>query len=381
MKKKFEKAIKELDQYKKKDYQFKEENILGSMCTEPHEIAKKAYINFIETNLGDPKLFPGTRQIEEKYIDFLKKLLHSQNRSYAVNGSGGTESNITAMWIAKNISQKKEIIVPESAHFSFKKIETLMDIKIKPIKINKNFQTDIEDLKEKIDKNTCAVVAIAGSTETGSIDNIKEISNICNEKNVFLHVDAAFGGYIIPFMEKLGYDVNLFDFRLKGVNTISIDAHKMGCSVIPIGSLVVKDKKYLEKISVKTPYISTIKQSNLLGTRPGGAVVAAYAVSKYLGFEGYKKIVKKCLHNTKFLVEKVNDIGLEILTKPETNVVSIKLKNPEKAEEKLAYYRYKVNNMRRLSAIRIVCMPHVTRKGIKRFIPILEKVCKKCGEI
>ena len=373
--------INKLDKYKKKDYKFKNGNILGSMCTEPLEISKRAYIKFIETNLGDPKLFPGAQILEEKYIDFLKKLLNAPNKSTAVIGSGGTESNITGMWLAKNISQKKEMIVPESAHFSFKKIETLMDMKTIPIKLNNKFQTDEKDLKKNINKNTAAVVAIAGTTETGSIDNIKEISDICTDEHIYLHVDAAFGGYIIPFMEKLGIKVNIFDFRLKGVDSISIDAHKMGCSVIPMGALVVKDKKILKKISVETPYISSEKQAGILGTRPGGAVASAYAVSEYLGIEGYKEIVKKCINNTKYLKEKIEDIGLNLLTEPVTNVIPIKLKNPDKIEKKLTKEGYKVNNMRRLSSIRIVVMPHVTKKVIDKFLPVFEKVLRENHEI
>ncbi len=351
------------------------------MCTEPHEISKKAYIKFIETNLGDPKLFPGTQSLEEKYIDFLKKLLNAPKNAYAVIGSGGTESNITAMWLAKNKSQKKEMIVPESAHFSFKKIETLMDMKTIPIKLNNKFQTDVKDLKKNINKNTAAVVSIAGSTETGSIDNIKKISEICKEEHIFLHVDAAFGGYIIPFMEKLGYKTNLFDFRLKGVDSISIDAHKMGCSVIPMGALIIRNKEILKKISVETPYISSERQAGILGTRSGGAVASAYAVSKYLGIKGYKKIVKNCIQNTKYLKEKIENIGLNLLTEPVTNVIPIKLKNPDKIENKLSGIGYKVNNMRGLSSIRIVVMPHVTRQVINEFFPIFEKVLRENHEI
>jgi len=375
------KIIELLDKYKKRDYKFKKGNILGSMCTEPHEISKKAYVKFIETNLGDPKLFPGTQILEEKYIDFLKKLLNAPKKSTAVIGSGGTESNITAMWLAKNISQKKEMIVPESAHFSFKKIETLMGMKSIPIKLNNKFQTNVKDLKKNINKDTAAVVAIAGSTETGSIDNIEEISEICLDEHIFLHIDAAFGGYIIPFMEKLGIEINLFDFRLKEVDSISIDAHKMGCSVIPMGALIVRDKEILKKISVETPYISSKNQAGILGTRPGGAVASAYAISKYLGFEGYKKIVEDCLDNTKYFKEKIENIGLNLLTEPVTNVIPIKLKNPDKIEKKLSEHSYKVNNMRRLSAIRIVVMPHVTRKVIDKFFPVFEKILKENHEI
>ena len=67
---------------------------------------KKAYIKFLETNLGDPELFPGTKKIETKLIDYIKKLLNAPRLSTGQIVTGGTEGNITAMWIAKKISGK-----------------------------------------------------------------------------------------------------------------------------------------------------------------------------------------------------------------------------------------------------------------------------------
>jgi tyrosine decarboxylase/aspartate 1-decarboxylase len=338
-------------------------------------------LEFLETNLGDPELFPGTRKIESEYISFIKNLLNAQKTATGIIGSGGSESNITAIWIAKNLSRKKEIIVPESAHFSFEKIGSLMDIKITYIPLNKNYTIDIEILKKKINNKTAAIIGLAGSTELGTIDLIPEIGEICYEQNIFLHVDAAFGGFVIPFLKDLGYEVNDFDFKLRGVSSISIDAHKMGYSAIPLGALIIRNKKWLDEISVETPYISIKKQAGVLATRSGGPVAAAYAVAKYLDKDGYKSLVKKCMDNTHYMERKINDLGLNFIIKPTMNVLGIKIKNPTKLVNKLIYYGWRVNKMKRLSAIRIVIMPHVTKKIIDDFIPDLEKACKEIGEI
>ena len=375
------KILSELEYYKNKDFSFKNGQILGSMCTNPHNISKKAYIKFLETNLGDPNLFPGTKEIEKKYFKFIKNLLNAPSKSDIITGSGGTESNITAIWIFKNLSKKREIIIPKSAHFSFKKIASLMDIKLKIISLDKNYCMDVKKIKNKINTNTAAIIGIAGSTELGTIDKIPEIGDICYDENIYFHIDAAFGGYIIPFLKKLRYDLPDFDFKIKGVSSISIDAHKMGCSVIPIGCLVIRNKEWLEKISVKTTYISCDEQAGILGTRPGAAVAGAYAISKYYGIKGYKKIVKMCMNNTFYLENKIKKIGLNLITKPVTNVIAIKLKNPNKIEKELTKMGWKVNHMKDLSAIRIVLMPHVTRKIIDAFIQDLKNVCKKNNEI
>ena len=378
---KIKKILSELEDYRKKDFTFSSGQILGSMCTEPHTIAKKAYIKFLNTNLGDPELFPGTKELENKLIYFFKNLMNAPKNATVIFGSGGTESNITAIWLAKNLSKKKEIIIPQSAHFSFDKIKSLMDIKIVSIPLNNNYCIDITKLRKKINKNTAAIVGIAGSTELGTIDPIPEISELCFDEKIFLHIDAAFGGFVIPFLKDLGHNVPDFDFKLKGIGTISIDAHKMGCSAIPLGALILKESKWLDEISIETPYISSKKQAGILATRSGGPVAAAYAVTSYLGQDGYKKIVKNCLDVTNYTADKLEKIGLTLVTKPTMNVIGVKMKHTSLVVNELTKLGWKVNKMQRLSAIRIVLMPHVNKKIIDKFIPDLEKVCKKVGEI
>ena len=379
--KKYKTIIRELEKYQNKDFSFSSGQILGSMCTQPHNIAKDVYLKFLETNLGDPELFQGTKEIETKYISFISNLLNAPQTSTGLISSGGTESNIIAIWLAKNLSGNKEIIIPKSAHFSFEKIASLMDIKLISIHLDKNYCMDISNIRKKINKNTAGIIGIAGSTELGTIDPIDELSEICIDENIFLHIDAAFGGFVIPFLKELGYKVKDFDFNLKGVSSISIDAHKMGCAAIPLGTLIIKKKKWIDYISVKTHYVSGNKQTGILATRSGGPVAAAYAVTKYLGKNGYKNLVKKCMNITKYTEKKINNLGLKLIIKPTMNVLGIKLKNPENVVKKLSKLGWMVNKMDRLSSIRIVVMPHVTKEIIDNFIPDLEKVCRDFGEL
>jgi len=379
--KEYNSVIRELKRFRKMDTHFDSGKILGSMCTRPHPVAIKAFEMFIETNLGDPALFPGVREIEERLIEAMKNLISAPSNATGLVVSGGTEGNINAIRIAKILSKKRKIILPEGAHFSFHKVASLMNVDLKFVKLDENYCTDVNELETVIDGDTAAVVAIAGSTELGTIDDIPSISKICREKNVFLHVDAAFGGFIIPFLKDLGYSLPDFDFKLEGVCTVQIDSHKMGCSIIPMGMLLVRDKKWVNSISVESPYVSTPRQATLLGTRPGASVAAAYAVIKHLGKKGYKEIVKKCMQLTKYTAKRLEEIGLELPIKPTLNVVGVKLKNPKKVYEELAKLGWRVAKLERISCIRLVIMPHVTKNAIDKFIPDLEKICKKTGEI
>ncbi len=373
--------LKELQEFHEKDYHFNSGHILGSMCSQPHPIAKKAYDIFLETNIGDPGLFKGTREIEKRFIFFIQNLLNAPPSASGLTVSGGTEGNITGMWIAKQLSQNQEIIIPASAHFSFQKIATLMDMKLKPIPLTSDFKMDAASIKKRISSKTAAVVGIAGSTDLGVIDPIEEIGEICNDEHVYFHVDAAFGGFIIPFLEKLGLHQGKFDFSIDGVSSISIDAHKMGFAAIPLGTIILREKEWLDEISVLSSCINSTKQAGILGTRSGGPVAAGYAVTRYLGLEGYQEIANHCMDTTFYACEQFQNMGLSLVIDPELNVICIRLKKPQKIVTMLEQKGWRVNPVDHLSSIRIVCMPQITKEHIDNFIPVLKEVCKKAGEI
>ena len=373
--------LKELDKYKSTDFDFASGHILGSMCCQPHPLAREAYINFLETNLGDPELFSGTKKLESHLIKFFLSFLYAPPTAEGLIVSGGTEGNITAMWIAKQLTHKKEVILPESAHFSFSKIASLMDLHLIEVPLTDAYTTDISKVEEKISNKTAAVIGIAGSTELGTIDPLPDLSNLCADEHLFLHVDAAFGGFVIPFLQKLGYTVPNFDFQLQGVHTISVDAHKMGYSAIPLGALLIREGSWFDQISVDSPYISAEKHTGLLGTRSGGPVAAAYAVTQYLGMEGYTKVVQHCMEVTKYTSQRIQEIGLNLVLEPTMNVLGVKLHKLSEIVEILASKGWKVNKMARLSSMRIVCMPQITKHIIDEFIPVLEKTCRKVGEL
>jgi tyrosine decarboxylase/aspartate 1-decarboxylase len=376
-----QKIFSELARLQQRDFCFSRGHILGSMCTVPHPIAREAYIQFLETNLGDPELCPGTKEIESQYISFISGLLHAPKSSAGQIVSGGTEGNITAMWIAKQLSGKKEILLPKSAHFSFQKIASLMDMKLVEIPITKKYIMDVVELKKKIHKTTAAIVGLAGSTELGTIDPIPELSEICTDEHIFFHVDAAFGGFVIPFLKELQYELPDFDFRCKGVCSISIDSHKMGYAAIPLGTLVVRKKQWLECISVDSPYISSEKQAGILGTRSGAPVAAAYAVARYLGHEGYKHMVQSCMEVTQYTERRIRELGLSLVMKPTMNVIGVKLKKPGCVVDRLSKKGWRVNKVERLSCIRLVLMPQITKQIIDEFIPVLQKTCEEVGEL
>ncbi len=374
----YSQVMKELKNAYEQDYHFKDGGILGSMCTKPHPAALKAHSMFIESNLGNPGLYPGTKKLEEKVIRMLGSLLHNKNAYGHVTG-GGTESNITALWIAKKVTKKKEVVFPESAHFSFHKACDLMDLTPVEIGLDKNYRMRIDEAEDKISDKTACVVGVAGTTELGVTDPVDKLSDICNEKT-FLHVDAAFGGFVLPFLKELGYKTPDFDFKLKGVCSVTIDPHKMGMASVPAGALLLREKQYLKSISRKPVYLTGV-QACISGTRCSASVPGTYATMKVLGRDGYRRIVKSCMDVTFYLSKRFKEIGLQLPVEPEMNIVCARMKNPIRIVKELDKKGWKISKTRKPRCIRGVVMPHVTRKVVDDFIPELKKVCRKNGEI
>ena len=373
--------LEELSKLHELDYNYSDGRILGSMCTEAHPFAKEVYCKFLDTNLGDPGLFKGTKRIENEVIKSIGELL-SLDVAYGNIVTGGTEANIMAIRAARNHARKYkgivdgEIIIPESAHFSFKKAADMLNLKIVEAKLDENYKIDVESLKEVISDNTVAIVAIAGTTELGLIDPIGEISKIAFENNIYFHVDAAFGGFSIPFLKESGYDLPVFDFSLPGVCSITVDPHKMGLAPIPAGGIIFRKEEYLEVMAVDSPYLTVKTQSTIVGTRLGASSAATFAVMKYFGRQGYCRLANEMMDNTNFLYEQLLEIGYEVVCKPELNIVAFNHPNIETDEfaEKLEDLGWKVSVAKCPKSIRIVLMNHIKRGHIKELLEDLKEL-------
>jgi tyrosine decarboxylase/aspartate 1-decarboxylase len=369
-------VFKELKEYKNQDMTHRSGKILGSMCTCPHPVGLKAYQMFLESNLGDPGLFKGTKAMENEVIQLLGDLLGKRD----IHGhiiTGGTEANIMAMRAARNIARQKnpeimnpEIIIPKSAHFSFKKAADMLCLTIREAELDGNYRMDINSVEELITRDTVAIVGVAGTTELGKIDPIEDLSNICLQNDIYLHVDAAFGGYSIPFLNEIGYELPKFDFELRGVCSITIDPHKMGLAPIPTGGILFRDKMYLDAMSIETPYLTEERQSTIVGTRTGASTAATWALIKYLGREGYRNVSKQCMDVTKMLYDGVIESGFDPITEPQLNIVAFRSKeiSVDEIAERLENLGWAVSKSSYPRAIRVIVMPHIKENHIKTFI-------------
>jgi tyrosine decarboxylase/aspartate 1-decarboxylase len=366
---------------KAEDMNYDSGQILGSMCTKPLQLTIKLYQQFYDRNLGDPGLWKGTWKLERESIKMLGTLLHNPEAAgYIV--TGGTEANLMAMRIARNshFNGHPEIIVPVSAHASFDKAADLMRLDIIKVPLTANYTVDTEAVEEAISKNTVGIVGIAGTTSLGVVDPIDKLAQIALDHGVYLHVDAAFGGLVLPFLAKMGYNVPPFDFAVEGVQSITADPHKMGLGPIPSGGILFRNESVLKKSHYEIPYLAggNIRQATIVGTRSGFAAIATWAIFKFLGEEGYIKIARKCMKLTNMLKDGLKKIeGIRVVNDPpQMNVLGFTSSYDLRViEQKLRAKGWALGPFPNL--LRAVIMPHIKKCHIENFINDLERIIRE----
>jgi tyrosine decarboxylase/aspartate 1-decarboxylase len=374
-----ERILKELEERTRDDYTYDSGRILGSMISKPHKFALEVYQKYLQRNLGDPGLCPGVAELEKEAIILIGALLHHPHATGNIV-TGGTEANLIAMAVARNMRNevtKPTVILPKSAHVSFDKASSLLRLHKVKVGLDNSFKMNVNELRKSITKNTVAIVAVAGTTALGVVDPIEEISEIAEENHIYLHIDAAFGGFVLPFLSELGYETPSFDFKLKGVSSITTDPHKMGFCPIPSGGILFKKPNYIKYNSVRVPYLAggIATQGTIVGTRSGASACAIWALLRHLGRKGFKDIVKNCMSLTNYLVERIDHLeGVELTIPPTLNIVGIKSKEHSIRSiwNKLRERRWAVGGLK--ESLRIVVLPHILREHIDAFLGDLEAV-------
>lgn len=226
-------------------------------------------------------------------------------------------------------------ILPETAHTAFRKAGDYFKIKIHYVACPApNYQVDVRAVSRLINSNTILLVGSAPNFPHGIIDDISTLSKLAFKKKLCLHVDCCLGSFMVPFLDKAGFETELFDFRLKGVTSISCDTHKYGFA--PKGnSTVLYRSAELRKYQyyVSPDWSGGVYGSpGMAGSRPGALIAGCWASLMKVGEAGYVDACVKIVGTAKKIVEKIRetpalDNELEILGKPLVSVVAFTAKN------------------------------------------------------
>ncbi|KUN04782.1 tyrosine decarboxylase MnfA [Streptomyces yokosukanensis] len=355
------------------------DRVLNSICTEPHPLGVEMAAAAAHTNLGDVRIFRGTKRIERKVVELLLSFLGNADGSGNLV-SGGTEANLIAMLVAREsarargrLTARPEVVVSSTVHFSFDKIFAVLGLSAVVVPVDEAMRLPADEVARRINDNTVAVVATAGSSEFGVVDPVDEIGARIRAHEVHLHVDAATGGFIIPFARDLGHDLPQFDFSVDGVDSITIDPHKYGLVNVPAGAILFREGEGAERFSFDSFFIGTPVHNTFLGTRPGSAAVATYAVLENLGRSGFTQITRANYETTGYLTTRLKEKGFELLMEPQLNIVAVKVAHAALISQRLESWGWIVSTSRRfVETIRLVVTRHVTRDVVDEFVPVLD---------
>jgi len=338
------------------------DRVLTSMCTEPHPRAREAAERFLATNPGDPGTYQTVAELEKEAVEKLGKITGLDDPSGYVT-SGGTEANIQAVRIARNHGESRQpnVVAPKSAHFSFRKAAELLGVELRTAPTT-DHRADLEGMKELVDEDTVGLVGVAGSTEYGVVDPIPEIAEIAEDADAVCHVDAAWGGFYLPFAD---YE---WDFEDAAIDTLTIDPHKGGRAAVPAGGLLARSQELFDDLAIDTPYLESTSQITLTGTRSGAGVASAVAAMDALWPVGYQEQYERAMENARWLADALDSRGHDVFG-PELPLVTADLSVPMTDELRERDWRVSKTGS---GELRIVCMPHVTRSMLRSFVADLD---------
>lgn len=323
--------------------------------------------------------FSGTQELE---IDLMRicaeEIFGAQPGGYdGYVAPGGTEANIQAQWVYRNYFQQEKGARPEEialvfsadVHYSAYKGCNLLGIKSITVDVDENRRWDLNDLNKKLEtakKNGIKYLIVhlsMGTTMFGSVDHSGPILTEIKKHDLayFVHVDAAFGGFIYPFTT----DASDLSFRNPEISSITIDGHKM--LQAPYGTGIFLCRKGLIEYA-QTAEASYVQGTDftLCGSRSGANAVAVWMILMTHGSEGWKYLMQKLIDRTDLICEALDQMKIGYYRHPDMNIVTM---HADQIPVALAHkYHLVADNFQNPRWWKIVAMMHVEKNIIDQFL-------------
>jgi glutamate/tyrosine decarboxylase-like PLP-dependent enzyme len=296
-------------------------------------------------------------------------LLNGDDAVAGTMTSGGSESLLMAVKTYRDKARAErpdltdpEMILPVSAHPAILKAAHYLGVRPVLIPVGEDFRVDPEAVERAITPRTIFLVGSAPSYPQGVIDPIERLGELAQAHGLGLHVDACLGGFLLPFLERLGHPIPRFDFRVKGVTSISADLHKYGFAAKGASTILYRTEALRQhQFFVHADWPGGLFASTtMLGTRPGGAIAAAWAALTALGEQGYLRMAEEVLQTTRALQEGIGQIAdLRILGRPAMSVFAFTAEHTNllAVADAMELRGWHIDRQQRPSAIHLMITP------------------------
>ena len=286
-------------------------------------VSRDAYGLYFSENALGGRAFPSLAQMEREIVQLSLSLFHAPDGADGSFTSGGTESIFLALKTARDHFRatrsrdlRPKVVLPRTAHPAFDKAAHYLDVDVVRVGVGPDLRADISETRDEIDHRTMMIVGSAPCYPYGVYDRITRLGELALATKTWLHVDACLGGFLAPFAAKEGFSIPDFDFSVPGVTSLSADLHKYGFSAKGASVLLYRNgtSKAHQWFHFSDWPRGSYSTETFLGSRPGGSVASAWAVSQFLGETGYRRLARKTMETKQRLVLGIESIaGLEVV--------------------------------------------------------------------
>jgi glutamate decarboxylase len=311
-------------------------NLASFVTTWMEPECDKLIMSALNKNYIDMDEYPITTELQDRCVNMIARLFNAPIEEGEQAVGAGTVGSSEAIMLAGLAFKRKwqnerkaaglpwdkpNMVTGANVQVCWEKFARYFEVELRETKLHEdNYVLDPAKAVELCDENTICVCAILGSTYNGEFEDVQLLNDLLEKKNaekgwhIPIHVDAASGGFIAPFI----YPDIVWDFRLPMVKSINVSGHKYGLVYAGIGWVIWRNKEDLpEELVFHVNYLGADQPTFTLNFSKGASqVIAQYYQLIRLGFQGYKSIMANCAMNAKILTKEIESIGrFKILSK------------------------------------------------------------------
>lgn len=345
-------------------------SLVYSAGEEVHDVRDEAYLEFASENALNPLAFPSVLGFENEVVGMVADMMNGPD-AVGNTTSGGTESILCAVYAARERARTEDgitdptMVMPETAHPAWDKAAHYLGLESIRTATREDWRADPEAMAAAVDDRTALVVVSAASYPHGVVDPVDAVAGMAADHGVPCHVDACIGGFVLPFLPQLGYDVHAYDFSVDGVTSMSVDPHKYGYTAKGVSTVLYRDRDlrrhqyYAFDDWPGGMYVAP----NFQGTRPAGPIAAAWAVMNFIGRDGYRELVDRKMNATERIVDHVEaGDDLAIVSDPDMCLLAIEAASPDvnawTVQRELSDMDWEIERQQRPQSMHLSVMAH-----------------------
>jgi glutamate/tyrosine decarboxylase-like PLP-dependent enzyme len=292
------------------------------------DLLEQVGVRFLHDNALNPFKYPSVLQMELDVIAMAADLVGTAPDAGSLS-SGGTESIFLAVQVARDHARsvrgiaEPQVVAPATAHPAFAKACKYLDVDLLLIPVGPDGRADVAVTEAALSDRTGLVVGSAPCYPYGVIDPIETLAGLAAERGILFHTDACLGGWLLPWWERLGEDVPLWDFRVPGVTSISADIHKYGYTFKGASTVLYRSRDLLQhQFFWYDDWPGGLYASGTTaGTRSAAPIAGAWAAINHLGVDGYLRLAEIVRDTTRRFREGIEAIdGLRLTHQPDMSL-------------------------------------------------------------